>query len=170
MSIKKYVLVLLIIALAVQVKSFAQSIDREVIASVGGKAKVGKFQLTWTAGELATESFTLTHQLDQGFQQTFDIAQEPSNFSSVSQRKSLKQNIQVKAYPNPCMDYLMLNALDMGETVRLDIVNAQGQLIWNGTVSAKQRINTTEWLPGAYFLRMTNSNNDSNTISIYKIQ
>ena len=62
----------------------------------------------------------------------------------------------VKIYPNPVQDYLNISGLKNSQNY--SIINAAGQKVMNGTVSAGEKIDAQKLSSGLYFLLLENGN------------
>ena len=132
--------------LAVSVISFGQNLDRDVVSAAGDHYESNNASLSWTLGEVATESFTSTTIiLNQGFHQ--------GNLFISSIEDELDLDVNLKAYPNPVMDILIVESEDPGFEYRL--INIQGRVISNGFIhSSSEEIDFTNLPSGTYFLQV----------------
>lgn len=84
----------------------------------------------------------------------------------LSTRKVPKTKEKVKVFPNPANSYFELQA--EGMTIRqVNIFNAQGQ--WVHTQAPKSRpvvIQTTGWISGLYFIRVSNGKGTTKTVKV----
>jgi hypothetical protein len=104
---------------------YSQSISSSVIASAGGDQTVGGISLSWTLGELATETLTSANLiLTQGFQQGY--------FEITAIDDPLSNRIDLKVFPNPAIDYINILIEDKDvKNVKLELYNLEGKLIYN---------------------------------------
>ncbi|MCB9251276.1 MAG: T9SS type A sorting domain-containing protein [Flavobacteriales bacterium] len=84
----------------VPVKAIGQSVERQVLGTTGGSSNTSNVSVSYTAGELVTETYnTSTIILSQGFQQT-----ETSTLSI----QMPELGFSLKAYPNPTSEMVIL--------------------------------------------------------------
>ena len=147
---------------------FAQSAERQVIASTGGYATATGLQVSSTVGETATATGTSSNIIiTQGFQQP--------NGTAVG-IKELNNGLSVNVYPNPASNdvvleidaksNLMVNATvyDMeGKTTGVSVSN----LKVNGTL--KQTLDISELTTGNYLISFTDENTTLGTVRIQKV-
>jgi len=123
--------------------TFGQKIDRQVIAAAGDHLEAASTSITWTLGELVTESFTSGNLfLSQGFQQ---------GNMEVTSIRGIQADFELKAYPNPVMDILIV------ETEKLDLkyrlIDMDGKVLKIGTInSSSYELDFTGFPSGMYFL------------------
>lgn len=106
-----------IISLMAQVQS------EELISSSGDYFVSSNVSMSWSLGELETETFsTSTIILTQGFQQpTFNITSVKSN--------SLHTNLNIEVYPNPVSNYLTIKNNDASVNLTFQLYDMFGKLI-----------------------------------------
>lgn len=143
-------------------KAGAQSFSPDVISSAGTFATSSSGSMSWTIGEIMTETYSSTgYFLTQGFHQ-------PDTSTLTVVINSTYQNIGI--YPNPVVDYLIIDlSLTSGEYV-LEIFDMQGQLIKNQFILSGQKRVTLpirEFANGIYLLNLINT--ESQTRTSYKI-
>jgi parallel beta-helix repeat protein len=86
--------------------------------------------------------------------------------NNINQAITSPAQVGIKAYPNPFINYIMVNINGAAGEYKLVLINASGQIIWtkNGTKSEgdfQQSINTSTLQKGIYFLRVIQNNNGS---------
>jgi hypothetical protein len=133
--------------LAVSVISFGQNIDRDVVSAAGDHYISNNASLSWTLGEVATESFTTTtNTLNQGFHQ--------GNLFISSIEDELDLDFSIKAYPNPVLDILTVETQD--QDLKYQIINMNGEVVSNGIfTSEKEEVDFTALPSGVYFLHVS---------------
>ena len=95
----------------------------------------------------------------------------PVTVGIANQPSVPEQNILL--YPNPFNNQLTVslpqNIADINTEVHLEAYTMQGRLIWEGDKRGNiQKISTTTWPPGAYLLRMTNTQGWQDTQKVLK--
>ncbi|SDL11809.1 Por secretion system C-terminal sorting domain-containing protein [Catalinimonas alkaloidigena] len=141
-----------------------QSISHQVVASVGGSAVVQDFGLDWTVGEVAVETkdperFTLT----QGFHQP--------RLTITSLTGPMRSVWSVKVYPNPTLDFLILEGPETGTRIQLEWTDLLGRRIDHlpsEISSLPARLDLSQLAGGQYLLRLSAPNRQ--VYSTYKIQ
>lgn len=150
---KRFTLPLLIICLFT-IASYAQTVELSLISTAGGEFKTDNESLTFTVGEIVTETFTTTDLiLTQGFLQpyaeTVDIPQATDNEFSVS------------IYPNPASNYFIIDIIsENNENYYIDIIDIKGKKINSKNLIEKStKINISNYQPGTFFVRLINESN-----------
>ena len=147
---------------------FSQSIYPYVIAASGDYFSDGTNELSWTLGEIATETFSSVNNiLTQGFQQP-----SYNNYTIITENKTPNTNICI--YPNPVNDNLFIELTTPKETVITikltdllgKIINTPVQLENKGTIK-KYSINIKDLQTGIYLLQIVS--NDYTISETYKI-
>ena len=133
--------------LTVSALSFGQNIDRDVVGAAGDNYETSTASLSWTLGEVATESFTnTTNTLNQGFHQ--------GNLFISSIEDELGLDFTIKAYPNPVMDILIVET--QHQDLKYQIINMNGEVVSNGIfTSEKEEVDFTNLPSGVYFLQVS---------------
>lgn len=140
----------------------AQSAPQTVIASTGNFATFANGSMTWTLGEVMTETYAPAgYFFTQGFNQ-------PDTMYVTYVSNPTSPNISV--YPNPVVENLIIDlSLSTGAHV-LEIFDLQGQLLRKESIPANvNRLNLSfrEFANGIYFMNITNT--ESNIRKTYKI-
>ncbi len=142
----------------------AQQITPYVIASAGDFFSSQNFSVSWTLGEMATETIGSDVILTQGFQQ-------PSYSTGTYVPSVTSDQVRLKVYPIPAYNSLTLQVKG-NEVIDLnvDLYDALGRKL----ISAKLEAGTPEFEidlsqihPGIYFLKVTTTAGES--IKTYQI-
>jgi len=135
-----------ILLLSIPAVTVAQDTMQSVIGSAGGDFKNETASVSWTIGEVVTETLTTdSYILAQGFHQ--------GNLVVNRIQKELPVNFQIKTYPNPVKDILIIESEDPGFEYQL--INVHGRVISNGFIhSSSEEIDFTNLPPGTYFLQV----------------
>lgn len=140
--------------------AYAQTADRQVLASMGGSFSGSAISADYTAGEIATAttqvgSFTLT----QGFQQG-DIGA-----SAIAKTTTVFASYQL--YPNPAREKVFFEiTLSDATPLKLSICNVNGQILWSEEHKQLQKgnskieINTSAFASGVYLLNVYKQQGD----------
>ena len=141
----------------------AQSIELKVIACSGTFATSTTCSMTWTFGEIMTDTYSSAGNfLTQGFNQP-DTDYTTSLISFHSD-----ENITV--YPNPAINYLTINLHDAPGNHIIYVYNTLGQLLIEESAPAGQqqlKISIGDFANGLYLLNIINP--ESNLSSSFKI-
>jgi hypothetical protein len=159
-------LLLVVVACLFAVTAFSQSISSSVVATAGGYSTAGGLSLSWTLGELATETLTSTNLiLTQGFQQGY--------YEITSIDDPLSKLIDLKVFPNPAIDYINILIEDVDvKNVKIELYNLEGKLIyneqWENSGSAHQ-LQLNNFSSSQYILRIIDEQNGKvNSFKIIK--
>jgi hypothetical protein len=159
-------LLLVVVACLFAVTAFSQSISSSVVATAGGYSTAGGLSLSWTLGELATETLTSTNLiLTQGFQQGY--------YEITSIDDPLSKLIDLKVFPNPAVDYINILIEDVDvKNVKIELYNLEGKLIyneqWENSGSAHQ-LQLNNFSSSQYILRIIDEQNGKvNSFKIIK--
>lgn len=124
---------ILILLLCCALFTFAQSLERQVIANAGLAVQNSSAGLSYTLGQEATASnITSTVKLTQGFQQV-----DPEEFLGVLDLNKI--NGQAMVFPNPTVNLLKVesNLLEHGINIlNYQIMDLHGKIVLNSKVAA----------------------------------
>lgn len=139
-----------------------QSFQPTVIGSAGTFATSASGSMSWTIGEVSTETYSsASNFFTQGFHQPESI---PISVNEISS----SQNISI--YPNPVASNLNIDFSGVSGSYSLYIYDMLGQLLRKENISASQRqltIPFSNYADGIYLLNIINT--ESNTRNSYKI-
>lgn len=130
----------------------------------GGTHSEGNLVVSQSIGQVfqASESNT-NHLVVEGLQQPYEI----SHLLGLLDQQF--PNLQLKLYPNPAPEYLMLELNAIPIELRYEIVDAQGRLIQAGEIRESQtQISTVHLSPGLYFVNLFNKQNLKECFKIIK--
>ena len=135
----------------------AQSIELSLINSAGGSFNSQHENLTWTVGEVITESFSTDNlYLTQGFLQT------NINKTSISTKKSEISEINI--YPNPAstvffIDYTSGKEPSVSHPTELSLIDINGKVVFSKDLNQKlTSITINELKTGVYLIKLTKLN------------
>ena len=142
--------------------SFAQSSPQTVIASAGEFTTFAGGSMTWTLGEVMTETYSASgYFFTQGFNQ-------PDTMYLTVISEPVSQNISV--FPNPVVENLVIDFSQAAGNYLVEIVDMQGNLLRKEAVPLNQAqlgISFREFANGIYALNIVNIG--SNVRTSYKI-
>lgn len=125
-----------------------QEISRSVVAASGGYQESADASLSWTLGELATETLISGPALvTQGFQQgRFLFTRQPDPAGKNSPR--------YRIYPNPARNYVLVESLQ-GNAFTVSIMDASGRCIKTvRTENKKHRLDVSGLKAELYFFQV----------------
>jgi len=130
--------------LAFSVHVFSQDGPQQVITAAGDQDTNASASVSWTVGETMTATLIDTSvNLTQGFQQ--------GNLTISNLVEPGKSGLNLKAYPNPVLDILILETDEKPHNYQ--VISLQGELILNGHInSPRLEIDFTNLPPGVYLL------------------
>jgi hypothetical protein len=141
---------------------FAQSVSPEVVATSGDYFTGSAATLSWTLGEVATDTyFGTSNQLTQGFQQPR---------ASVMGVEDLAPEITMTVYPNPTAAEVNLTIPENEEVLGLSLIDVNGNVFFTSTYAGNstQKIDLGSYADGLYLLQVTSPTNG--LIKTLKIQ
>lgn len=129
---------------------------QQVISSVSNT----KQNISWTIGEVVTETIIGDFCALQGFNQSDDL--DPISIESV------KSAIEFTIYPNPVTDKLIIDCQEDNRTFTWKLTNLIGQEIAHSQpFTTNTTVNMTVFAPGNYLLTVL-SDREIKTITIIK--
>jgi hypothetical protein len=167
MRIKQYVKLFLFAAFCAITTLFtnnlkAQSAPQSAISTAGTFTTFANGSITWTLGEVMTETYAPTGNFfTQGFNQ-------PDTMYLTIINESAPQTIAV--YPNPVVEDLTIDLSKLKGSYSIEIFNMQGQLIRKESITSGLRpiiLSFREFSTGVYILHVIN--NDTHTRTSCKI-
>ena len=136
------------------------------LTASGGEASGTSASSSYSIGQLVYNTLTGTNQysLSQGVQQPVEI----SVVSSIDKTQQIQLN--VKVYPNPASNYLILQIEDIEtETYKAFLYDLNGMQIKQIKVTGQQtEIDITDLVPSVYFLKVMNKDQAIKTFKIIK--
>lgn len=139
----------------------AQTNFPELVSSSGNHFENSGFQLDWSIGEIAIEtyaqgSFTLTQGLHQ------------NTYTVTAIEDSPLFDVNITAYPNPASAFITIeNSEDLQKELSIEFSDIQGKVYLKEEFSdAKKQINLDAFSSGVYFL---NIKSQGITIKTFKI-
>ena len=140
----------------------AQSMALEVIGSSGGAAVSGDFSLSWTVGETnITAASQGDAYLGAGFQQARRLN------TTVGIFQHFEPAIELKAYPNPAGDFLIVESNVPDLTLRLfDLLGRQ--VLEDAQLNGAEHLNLSGLPAGMYLLQVLD--NQRRLASVAKVQ
>lgn len=146
----------------VSLASFSQSLTPTVVASSGDYFTGSAATLSWTLGEVVTDTYIGTNnQLTQGFHQP------EISFVMV---EDLAIELILSLYPNPTVGIVHLEIRNSTEPMSILIHDLDGKLIYSDAYQPEsiKKIDLSDFANGLYLMQIHNSKNE--TIKTIKIQ
>lgn len=144
----------------------AQSLTPEVQSSSGDFYSGGGVTLSWTLGEMATETYSNpSNVVTQGFQQP-DV--------TVTKTEEANAGINVVVFPNPSAEQLNIELTSVASRkMKLELIDINGRLVHTQQTEVPAGVQTLSMniaslAAGQYVLRVKDT--VKNTQSTYKIQ
>ncbi len=142
---------------------FAQSASPEVVGAAGEHYENATYQLDWTVGEIATETYSdATYTLTQGFHQPGYTVTEVENPEF--------KNLNITAYPNPASDFITLEKTDEFEKdYKLELIDLSGKVFLSEKFNEnKKQLGLSALTNGVYFINVKSNNNIVKSFKIIK--
>lgn len=132
--------------------SFGQSISSYVVASAGESVEADGVSISWTLGDIAIETFATSDIiLTQGFQQGY--------FEVTSVGEPLSDNFELKIFPNPATEYVMVELQsDEIKNALIQIYDMNGRLVYNEKITVLEgssKIELTNLNSSQYILKLS---------------
>jgi hypothetical protein len=160
---KKTLLLIFSFLISLNVSTFSQEINQNVIATDGGFAENNKYSITYTIGEVIAEyqrDTTLNVDLTQGFNQSY--------ISFVSVQDHLI-DVDIDVYPNPAVNFLNVSINSIYDELTLDIFDISGKLITHKNIQEKNfKVGFSSLAAGTYLMVFSNSQQNLKTIKVQK--
>lgn len=123
------------------------SSGQEVITTAGDYDITTTGSLSWTLGEVITETYSNgLNTLTQGFNQ--------SQLSATATYELPGLNFKLKAFPNPTSDFIIIET-DRVQKMDYHIYNQQGKLILQSELTGLQtKIDFQELVPAIYIIKI----------------
>jgi len=159
--------ILLSILLIISIESiFSQSISREVNSSAGEYFISNNSSISWTLGEIITETFVSDdNTLTQGFQQSllyvFSIDEKPDSIFNIN------------VYPNPTNSILnIIIGSKVKTSISIKLFDIHGNCLFDKEINVNKnfyvKINFSNYRNSIYLLKIISSKNKF--VKSYKIQ
>ena len=131
----------------------AQSADQNVIGSAGGYDTTSNVKVSWTVGEVVTETATDgNNTLTQGFHQTnLTITQIEEDLINTD-------NFSINIYPNPAVHSVSMEVTaESIKGLKYELNDNNGKLLLKGNFLNKtEKIDFTIYQPSIYYIRIYN--------------
>ncbi|HNW51355.1 MAG TPA: T9SS type A sorting domain-containing protein [Prolixibacteraceae bacterium] len=140
----------------------SEVLAQEVLSSGGSTYKGSTVQLDWTVGEPIVETISSgSGALTQGFHQ--------GNLTVTAIDQMTLGGIQLKVYPNPVSDQLMIGTEEKEmKNLSFMLYNVTGQLLLQKVIEQPvETVNMQAYVPGNYLLKVCSEN--STPIQTFKI-
>jgi hypothetical protein len=151
----------IMLAIGFMVSAFAQSIDKEVVATAGNNTSNATHQLTSTVGEPIIGLKSTTVSIDQGF-----LAGVTGSGTLSIDELTLDQT--VKIYPNPITDLVHINIANNTENVTTTIYDIIGKKVAVHTMTSETLTLNLNYLESGTYLMQLHFK-DTNTSKSFKI-
>lgn len=144
----------------------AQSNEHFIISSQGNYDSGSDMTLSWTLGDVATE--TISHEnglLTQGFQQPYIVVEEITE-------PTVQTDFEAKVYPNPFSNEITVDIENSDREYTLEVFDFSGKLmISNESSDPKYQLDLSDLAAAQYLLRLRlNESDDYKTFTIIKSQ
>ena len=145
------------------VSMHGQSIERWVIGSAGDCNRYPSGMISWTAGEMATETFSAGHKIVTG-----GFHQSSLKVSEISNDFLLRSSVTV--YPNPAGSYIKVEIKNPQDIYVIAITDAAGRALLEVQLEEgefEKRIDLSPFAMGVYMIAV--KGNRTKGTDVYKI-
>jgi len=88
-----------------------------------------------------------------------------SGWNGVTRVNETEMNSSVKVYPNPVADFITIEPVVADGFLKIEMLNAMGQLVYRDNIIGKARVDFTALSPGFYLLKV----DDGTSVEVVKI-
>jgi hypothetical protein len=149
---------------SVSLSSIAQSLTPTVVSSTGEYYVGSAATLSWTLGEVVTDTYNGTsNQLTQGFHQP-DL-----RFSIL---EDLATEMTLHLFPNPTNGLVSFEIKNNFDALNVAILDPAGRIIYTSTYAAQSvlQIDLSTYANGIYYMQVTTESNQKiKTLKIEKL-
>ena len=157
---------LIILLLFVNIQSFAQTIQNDVISTAGESNSTSKTKISWTIGEPIIETESNGNSIvTQGFQQSYFTV------TSIEYPLIDPNDIELSVYPNPTAQYLKIDyKLGNDDVLHFQIISMNGKQLSRGDLIKNEilKLDLSEFFNATYFINVYSIQNQ--LFRSYKIQ
>ncbi len=160
---------------------FSQASDQYIIATQGGFSEGTSMSMSWTIGDLVTETASMKDaSITQGFQQPTitvkeikdlnanDISSNGTNPFGSGTSSSNPMGFKTEVYPNPFGTNITVEIENANQEYYMDILDPAGQLLYRNKSRNPQEVINLFDLPAAqYLLRI--SSLDAKKSNVFQI-
>jgi capsule polysaccharide export protein KpsE/RkpR len=138
---------------------------QEAVLASGGEIDDSGGSVSYSVGQLTVASYTSANgSVNPGVQQPFEVT-----VISGIENKNIHLNVNVLAYPNPAIDFLIIRVESQAEQLSASLFDISGTLLRSTTVENNQAIVDVQGLAKAtYLLRISGSRGHIKTFQIIK--
>lgn len=143
--------------------AMSYSLCQEVIATSGEFNESNDGSVSWTIGEMATQTLENNDVIvTQGFHQT--------NLTITVIKELKKLDVQITAYPNPVTNMVKIKIESkMSDKLSYTLVDANGKLLIRQLINSNEtEIPFIYYAPSVYFLKVYDSKREIKTFKIIK--
>jgi len=149
---------------SVSLSSLAQSLTPTVVSSTGDYYVGSAATLSWTLGEVVTDTYNGTsNQLTQGFHQP-DL-----RFSII---EDLATEMTLNLFPNPTNGLVSFEIKNNFDALNIAILDPAGRIIYTSSYAAQSvlQIDLSTFANGIYYMQVTTESNQKiKTLKIEKL-
>jgi hypothetical protein len=136
---------------------------QEIICSAGSYDVSTTGQLSWTIGDLITDTYTSTSSiLCQGFNQTFQ--------KTTDIEESISTGFSVEAFPNPATNFLKLKVFNKKQgNLSLSLFDLTGKKLFQKSLETEEtEISLTGLIPSVYLIKIFDNDREIKSLKIIK--
>ena len=136
---------------------FAQASGQYVIAPQGGYTTGHNMSISWTLGDLVTETSVLSKSIiTQGFQQPNITVRELDVVDPKGDHADETKSLQASVFPNPFSGDITVTVNNHDRDYFIDVMDPSGNLLSRSTSCIPNQVLNMASLPAAqYILRIT---------------
>ena len=138
---------------------------QEALPASGGNASGSGGSVCYSTGQIVYTTYTgINGSVAEGVQQPYEI----SVVTATEKTKGI--NLMVSAYPNPTINYLILEINEFDDSnLSYQMYDMKGKLLQNGKVAdSKTNISMNNLIPATYFIKVIQNNKEVKTFKIIK--
>ncbi|MEO9966382.1 MAG: T9SS type A sorting domain-containing protein [Reichenbachiella sp.] len=145
--------------------NLAELKGQQAVTSAGGYTTQSKGTISYSIGQLLTESYsTNSGSASFGVQQAYQV----TTITGL-EANDIKLDLEVNAYPNPTIDYLMFEIVNQSEPLQAEVFDINGSLLRSATIrSGNEKIQMSGLVEAIYIVQIKSRKRIHKTFRIIK--
>ncbi|MCK4919422.1 MAG: T9SS type A sorting domain-containing protein [Bacteroidales bacterium] len=143
--------------------SYGQTVKRQSISSYGSSSSTAEVYISQTGGQCYN-----TINKNQGKAIVMQGFQQSSNFVLKIAEHIDPNNLNMDLYPNPATQAVTITSNKPMEGYHINLIDSRGKILLSEKINglSQYKVNCELYSNGIYFIRVFNSNQDSQTLKL----